>query len=263
MEAIDVVKSQYIKELLSKNNREDNRQMFDFREITIVPNVIEHAEGSAQVDLGGTRVLAGAKIQLETPMRDTPTQGNLAVSAELLPLAHAEFETGPPSPESIELARVVDRGIRAANAVDLKSLFIKEEKCWGIFIDLYVLNYDGNLFDASTLAAMGALMNAKMPKYDETTEKATYDDRKIPLKINAVVGSTTFAKIDSTLLLDPNMHEENAADARITIATDGTVVRAMQKGLSGSFSVKEIESLVDVSFDKYKELSKHLNKLKQ
>ena len=34
-------------------------------------------------------------------------------------------------------------------------------------MDLYVLNYDGNLFDAGTLAAMAALMNTKVPKFED------------------------------------------------------------------------------------------------
>ncbi len=175
-------------------------------------------------------------------------------------MAHAEFESGPPSPESIELARVVDRGIRAAEVVDLKSLFIEEKKVWSIFIDLYVLNYNGNLFDASTIAAMAGLATAKMPKYEDG--KAVYEDRSTPLKLNNMVMSTTFGKVESALLLDTNMHEENAASTRLTIANDGKVVRAMQKGLGGSLSAKEIESLVDVSLSKYAEIEKRISKLK-
>ena len=254
MEGFDIVKVSYVKELLAKNAREDGRKMMDFRPITLVTNVIDHAEGSAQIDLGATRVLAAVKLQVEEPMEDTPTQGNLMVSSELLPLAHADFEPGPPSPDSIELARVVDRGIRAAETLDLSGLFIEEGKAWTAFIDLYVLNYDGNLFDASMMAAMAALASAKMPKYENG--EGVYTERNEPLKINRLAASTTFAKVDKTILLDPNIHEENAASARVTIANDGTVVRAMQKGLGGSFSPKEIESLVDVSLSKYDELRK-------
>ncbi len=253
MGAFDIVKSNYIKELLAKGVREDGRKTFGFRSIKITPGAIPHAEGSAMVDLGGTRVLVGAKVQVEEPMPDTPKQGNLMVSAELLPLAHAEFESGPPSPESIELSRVVDRGIRAANCIDLESLFIEEGKVWAVFIDIYVLNYDGNLFDAATIAAMAALMNAKMPVY-KGEDKADYEKRESPLKLKSAVVSTTFAKIENSILLDPNIHEENAADARVTIVTDGKSVRAMQKGLGGSFSTSEIESLVDVSLEKYNEV---------
>ena len=254
MEGFDMVKSHYIKELIAKKMREDGRGMMDYRNITITPNVIDHAEGSAQVDMGPTRVLVCVKMQIEEPMPDTPKMGNLMVSAELLPLAHAEFESGPPSPEAIELARVVDRGIRAAEVVDLESLFIEEGKVWSIFIDIYVLNYNGNLFDASTLAAVTALSNAKMPEYDAEKKEANYEKRTKPLKLKNMVFSSTFEKIDNTIVLDANMHEESAASARVTIATDGKLVRAMQKGFGGSFSIPEIESLVDVSLEKYNQL---------
>lgn len=255
MEGLDIVKSHYVKELVTKGVREDGRGMLDFREIKITPNVIQHAEGSAQVDLGSTRVLAGVKMQVEEPMDDTPDQGNLMVAAELLPLAHADFESGPPSPASIELARVVDRGVRAAECVDLQKLFIEEGKVWGIFIDLYVLNYNGNLFDASTLAVMAGLVNTKVPKFEEG--KPVYEDRTKPLELKNHVISTTFGKVGDSLLLDPNIHEEAASSTRVTITNDGKVVRAMQKGIGGgSFSPNEIESLVDVSLSKYSELKK-------
>ncbi|MFI5412712.1 MAG: RNA-binding protein [Candidatus Micrarchaeales archaeon] len=258
MEGFDIVKSHYIKELLAKGTREDGRKMFDFRNMTITTDVISHAEGSAQVDLGATRVLAAVKMQVEEPMEDTPKQGNLMVSAELLQLAHAEFESGPPSPVSVELARVVDRGIRAAECIDLESLFIEEGKAWSVFIDLYVLNYNGNLFDACTAAAMAALATTKVPKLENG--EAVYTEKAGPLKLNNIVVSTTFGKVDNALILDTNMHEENAASARITIANDGKVVRAMQKGLGGAFTAQEIESLVDVSLNKYTELKKAIQR---
>lgn len=254
MEGFDIVKTNYIRELIAKGVREDGRRANDFRQIKITRDVISHAEGSAQVELGETLVLAGVKMQVEEPMEDTPNQGNLMVSAELLPLAHAEYESGPPSPESVELARVVDRGIRAAESIDLESLFIEEEKAWSVFIDLYVLNYNGNLFDASTLAAMAALSGTQMPKFEDG--KPVYEQKAGPLKIRNIVASTTFGKLGSSLVLDTNMHEESAASARLTIANDGKVIRAMQKGLGGSLSPQEIEGLVDVSLGKYAELKK-------
>ncbi|MCL5429981.1 MAG: exosome complex protein Rrp42 [Candidatus Marsarchaeota archaeon] len=260
MEVFDLVKMQHIKELLAKGAREDKRGTFDFRNIVIKTDVISHAEGSAQVDLGATKVLVGVKVQLDEPMPDTPDQGNLIVGAELLPLAHAEFEPGPPSPESIELARVVDRGIRAAECIDLESLKIEDGKVWSVFIDIYVLNYDGNLFDATTIAAMAALTTAKMPKYAEGN--ADYKERTEPLKIKNTVVSTTFGKIGETFILDPNIHEENAASTRLTITTDGKVLRAMQKGLGGSFTKAELERLVDVSLEKYNVIKAKIDELK-
>ena len=258
MDAIDYVNSKYIREIASKKIREDGRDSFSYRSINITKSLIDNAEGSAQADLGATRVMAGIKMVVESPMEDTPDQGNLIVSAELLPLASPDFESGPPSPESIELARVVDRGIRAAECIDLSSLFIEEGKSWSVYLDLYILNYDGNLFDAGMLAAMSALKSARMPAYRDG--KAVMKERTTPLKINNVVSSCTFAKIGSTIVLDPTGNEERAADARMTIETDGSMIRAMQKGLSGSFSRSEISSMIDVAFDKHSELKAHIDK---
>ncbi|MEM3827382.1 MAG: exosome complex protein Rrp42 [Candidatus Micrarchaeaceae archaeon] len=258
MNAIDYVNSKYIRELASKKIREDGRESLAYREISVAKRLIGNAEGSAQVDIGATRVMAGVKMVVESPMEDTPDLGNLIVSAELLPLASPDFESGPPSPESIELARVVDRGIRAAECIDLGDLLIEEGKAWSVYIDLYILNYSGNLFDASTLAAMSALLNTKVPAYRDG--KAIMNERSTPLKINNVVSSCTFAKIGNTIFLDPSINEEKAADARMTIATDGKVIRAMQKGLSGSFSRNEISEIVEVALSKHSELKAHIEK---
>ncbi|MGC8669751.1 MAG: exosome complex protein Rrp42 [Candidatus Micrarchaeia archaeon] len=256
MEAIDVIKAEYIKKLLAEGKRESNRGMLDFRNINITNNIIETAEGSSQVDLGSTRVLAGVKLEVDEPMSDTPNDGNIVVSAELLPLASAEYEVGPPSPEAIELARVVDRGIRAGNCVNTADLFIEEGKVWYVYADVYVLNYDGNLIDASTLAVMSALMHTKVPKFEDG--KIIREEASRKLKIDNIVTSTTFSKIGGKLILDATKNEENASDARLTIATDDSNIRAMQKGLSGSIRVDEIEQLVDIAFEKHKELKGYL-----
>lgn len=243
---------EYVLELLGKGTREQERGQYDYREIKIAPGVIPHAEGSAQVDIGSTKVLAGVKLDIGTPMQDKPNQGALATSAELLPLADPDYEMGPPSPEAIELARVVDRGIRAAEVVDLDALFIEKDKVWSVYTDIYVLNYDGNLFDASTLAATTALLSARMPRIEGEEIIRTGSLGK--LKTKGIVTSCLFAKVKKRLLLDPNANEESIMDARLTIANDTQAVRAMQKGLSGSVSFKELEEMEQVAFEKSKEL---------
>lgn len=255
MKAMDYVNSKYIREIAAKGLREDGRGAFDYRDIGVQRGVIKNAEGSAQADLGSTRVLAGIKMVVEAPMADTPDQGNLTVSAELLPLADPDFETGPPSPASVELARVIDRGIRAAECIDLQSLLIEEGKAWSIYLDLYILNYGGNLFDAGMLAATNALIDAKMPALKDG--KADTGERSKPLKLNNMVTSCTFAKLNGKILLDPDESEEKAADARLTVETDGKAIRAMQKGLSGNFTREEISGIIDMAFEKHPELSRY------
>ena len=48
--------------------------------------------------------------------------------------------------------------------VDLESLCILvEEQAWEVRVDIHVLNHDGNLADAASLAALGALCHFKRP----------------------------------------------------------------------------------------------------
>ena len=110
----------HIISLLAKDMREDGRKLTEYRK----PIKIEYgispksAEGSSRVMIGDTEVVAGVKLEVGKPFPDTPDDGVLMVNAELLPLSNPDFESGPPSIASIELARVVDRGIRESHMID-------------------------------------------------------------------------------------------------------------------------------------------------
>ncbi|HEX4919800.1 MAG TPA: RNA-binding protein, partial [Candidatus Bathyarchaeia archaeon] len=79
-------------ELVSKGKRIDERTPESYRPIEIRVGVIEKANGSAQVHLGKSKVLAGIKIETGEPFPDTPDEGVLTVNAELVPLASPSFE---------------------------------------------------------------------------------------------------------------------------------------------------------------------------
>jgi exosome complex component RRP42 len=165
------VKQKQIAQLISRGKRLDGRGLTDYREIKVEQGIIEKAEGSARVLLGKTEVMVGTKIEIGEPFSDTPNEGVLTVNAELVPLASPTFEAGPPDENSIELARIVDRGIRESKAIDLEKLCIEPgKKTFVVFVDVYVLNHDGNLIDASALAAVAALLNTKMPNYEVKEE---------------------------------------------------------------------------------------------
>jgi len=256
MEILDEITKDYVTDLIRKNKRPDDRGYFDYRPCTIEKGIFESAEGSARVKLGKTQVVAGVKIIMGTPFKDRPEEGVLSTTAELLPLASPTFEPGPPDEVAIELARIVDRGIRSSNAIDLESLFIEKDKVLMIFVDIYVLDHDGNLIDASALAAMAALLNAKVPKIEEG--RLITSERTNPLKVTQRVVTCTFSKIDSQIVLDPGLDEEKAMSARLTLATTPEHVCAMQKGGKGAFTSDELINLVDLSFEKGNELRKLL-----
>ena len=115
-------------ESIEKDKRLDNRNLNDYRNLKLEQGIIESAEGSARVILGKTEVVVGIKVEIGSPFPDTPNLGVMTVNAELTPLASQEFETGPPGEEAIELARIVDRGIRESKTIDLEKLCIEVGK---------------------------------------------------------------------------------------------------------------------------------------
>lgn len=250
---------EHVLNALLKGARFDGRKAEDFRKITVEYGAAGGAEGSARVKIGDTEVIAGIKMAIETPYPDTQDRGNLMVNAELLPLSSPDFETGPPRMPAIELARVVDRGIRESESIDVKELCIEEgEKVWSVMIDICTINSDGNLIDAAALAAIAALKNAKFPSYEDgKLDYMKKTDKALPLKKMPV--AVTIFKIGDTLIVDPTDEEEKIAEARLTVTTieDGTMC-AMQKGGEVPLTIEEIDKMVALAQEKGKELMSKL-----
>ncbi len=252
-EVVHELTRSHIQKLAAAGKRIDGRELEDYRPVSVEKGYVETAEGSARVRLGNTDVLLGVKLEVGQPYPDTPDSGVLVTNAELIPMASPTFEPGPPKPEAIELARVVDRGIRETETVDMAKLVIEPgEKVWILFIDIHVLDYDGNLFDASNYAALAALTNTTVPVSSKLGEG---DD--FPLEILHHPISVTACKIGDVLFIDPSLEEERIADARLTVTTDEEGnIRAMQKGLKGSFTVDEVNRVISLSQKIGKEVRK-------
>ena len=235
------VKLKQIEQSIENGKRLDQRGLSDFREFTIDQGVIEKAEGSAKIFLGKTEILVGVKIETGRPFPDTPDNGVLTVNAELVPLASAKFEPGPPGEQAIELARIVDRGIRESGAIDTAKLCIESgKKVFVVFVDIYVLNHDGNLIDAAALAAVSALINAKMPNYEIVDDKIVIKQGYTPLPMKDHPVTVTIGKINDKLIVDPGLEEEDVMDSRLSIAfTDDGNICAVQKGGAGYFTVEQ------------------------
>jgi len=251
MELSNITKKRIV-EYLSEGKRFDSRKLLEYRPVSIEMNISKNADGSARVRMGNTEVIAGVKLDAGTPFTDSQDAGVLIVTTELSPLASEKFELGPPGIQSIELARLVDRGIRESGFIDFKKLCIKEgEKVWSIFLDIYPMNDDGNLIDASCMAAVAALCNARLPKYDEEKEKVKFGEwtnKKLPLTDKLPL-TMTFHKIGKSIILDPITEEEEASEARLTVEMSPKdkepKINALQKGNAKELSKEEVFEMLE------------------
>ncbi|HOV51358.1 MAG TPA: exosome complex protein Rrp42 [Methanothrix sp.] len=247
---ISEIRKDFIYNLILKGERADGRNFDQYREISIERDVIKKAEGSALVKLGSSQVLVGIKMQPGEPFPDSPNRGVIITNAELVPLASPTFEPGPPNEIGIELARVVDRGVRESKAVDLEALCIVPGKqVWIIFIDVHILDDCGNILDAASLGAIAALLTTKVP----ASKFGLGDDFILPVKDIPI--ATTAIEFNDVLMFDPDVDEETIANTKLTVITtaNGSIC-GMQKSGTGVLKPEQIYRIVDIACEKAKEI---------
>lgn len=261
---VEHLRKQQMREAISRSKRLDGRDLDEMRPLEIELDVIGKADGSSRVRLGNSEVVAGVKVETGEPFEGLENKGALILSAEVLPTASPYIEPGPPDEETIELARVVDRGVRESEMVTLDKLALIPGKIvYTIFVDCSIINYDGNLFDATSYAVVSALMSSKLPVF-EVQENGTVINtgKKMDPPLTTIPISITAVKIGDSVILDPTAEEEACMDARITITTnsDGNFA-ALQKGSTGSFTIEQIKKAAEIARIKGEEVRTKIKEL--
>ncbi len=246
---VETIRKAQMVQLLAAGKRLDERALDQPRELKVETGVIPKANGSARVTLGNTEVIAGVKVATGIPFPDTPDKGILMVNGEILPMSSPYAEAGPPSPEAIELARVVDRGVRESKMIALEDLsLIPGKTVISVFCDFNVMNVDGNLFDAVSYAVVAALKTAKMKKLKVKDDKVEATEEVVPVPVKKTPVSVTFARIGERMVVDPSAEEEASMDMRITITTeDGGNVCATQKGEASTITPAQVLEAADIA----------------
>ncbi len=252
---------QYLREKIA-SSREDGRSSTEYRPIAIKTGVLDKAEGSARVTIGKSDVIVGIKMDIGTPFPDSPKEGVLMVNSEFSAIASPEFENGPPRENSIELSRVVDRGIRESHTIDVEKLCIEEgEKVWIVFADISIINHDGNLIDAAGIATIAALMAAKIPTIDKDGKINRDIKSKDSLPITEIPVPVSAGLINGTIIVDMTKNEDMCADAIMTISTkkNGNFC-AMQKAGPTALSEEQILKIAEFSEKEGKKIRSMIEK---
>lgn len=260
---VEHLRKQQMWEAISKGKRLDGRNLDEIRPIEAEVNVIRKANGSSKVNLGNSEVVAGVKVETGRPFEGLENKGALILSAEILPTASPYIEPGPPDEETIELARVVDRGIRESEMIDLdKLVLVPGEIVYTIFVDCSIINADGNLFDATSYAVVSALISSKIPIFKVQDGKVldSGDVQEPPLTTIPI--SITAARVGDAVILDPTAEEEACMDARITITTNSNSdFTAVQKGSTGAFTLEQLKKAAEAASIKGTEVRSKIKEL--
>ncbi|XP_046438503.1 exosome complex component RRP45-like isoform X2 [Daphnia pulex] len=218
---LSICEKQTVIQGVKEGQRVDGRSLSEQRKTCITFGT---EWGCCQVLLGNTRVMAQVSCSVQVPKSSRANEGMLFINVEMSTMAAEHFEAGRLGQQGIEVNRLVERCIKDSRCIDLESLCILvEEQAWEVRVDIHVLNHEGNLIDAATLAALGALCHFKRP--DVTLDGRDViihqlDERDpVPLTILHHPLTLSFALFNQgrICVLDPTNLEERSADGKLVM----------------------------------------------
>ncbi|MBX3298934.1 MAG: ribonuclease PH [Acidobacteria bacterium] len=191
--------------------RKDERAVDQLRGVKVTPNVSPYAEGSALIEVGGTKVICTASVEDRVPLF-LRNKGTGWVTAEyaMLPRAtttRTQRETQRPSGRTQEIQRLIGRSLRAV--VDTKLLGERQ-----IYLDCDVIQADGGTRCASITGAYVALALACR----RLVKQGTIARNPILSEVAAV----SVGIIEGTPILDLAYVEDSEADVDMNVVCTGT-----------------------------------------
>jgi ribonuclease PH len=216
--------------------RADGRAFDTLRPVTIEPNPLSFAEGSALISIGNTRVLCAATIEEKVPpwLRN---QGRGWVTAEysMLPRATQERNAreaarGKIGGRTHEIQRLIGRALRAVT--DLKLLGERS-----VIVDCDVLQADGGTRTAAITGAYVALALALRRDFAPSTPK---------WPLARQIAAVSVGYVDGVAHLDLQYSEDSRAEVDMNVAmTDaGAFVEVQGTAESRPFDRTQLDEML-------------------
>jgi ribonuclease PH len=230
-------------------HRHDGRADDQLREVTIVPNWLKHASGSALISMGDTKVLCAATIEERVPphLKDTG-QGWVTGEYAMLPASGIdrtprESAKGRQSGRTMEIQRLIGRSLRTV--VDRTALGQRT-----IWVDCDVLQADGGTRTASITGAYVAMALA----LSKLRERRTITQ---PI-LTGMLAAVSVGMVLGRPVLDLDYVEDSAADVDMNVARidDGRYVEVQGTAETAPFRKDRLDAmlaLADIGIDKLHE----------
>ena len=217
--------------LLDKNGiRSDGRKVNETRKVTIKTGVLKNADGSAYIEFGGNKILAGVfgPRDVHPKHMSNPDTGILRVRYHMEPFSVTERKNPAPSRREIEISKVVKEALEPA-------VMLEQFPRTAVDVFLEVLQADGGTRCAALDAASVALVDAGIPMRD-------------------LVCACASGKAADTLILDVNNEEDQAGQADMPIGYMPNLGQITLLQLDGVLTPDEFKKCVEIGIDGCKQI---------
>jgi len=217
--------------LLDENGiRCDGRKVNETRKVTIKAGVLKNANGSAYIEFGGNKILAGVfgPRDVHPKHMSNPDTGILRVRYHMEPFSVGERKKPAPSRREIEISKVIKEALEPA-------VMLENFPRTAVDVFLEVLQADGGTRCAALDAASVALADAGIPMRD------------------MIVGVAS-GKIEDTVVLDLDKAEDNYGQADLPMGILPTTGEIAFLQMDGDLSVEEYNTCVEYNMKAAKEI---------
>ncbi|HZQ93288.1 MAG TPA: ribonuclease PH [Terriglobales bacterium] len=220
--------------------RSDNRASDQMRPVSIQPDFISTAEGSALIEIGNTRVICTASVEETVPtfLRNSG-KGWITCEYGMLPRATLtrtarEAAKGRQGGRTFEIQRLIGRALRAV--VDLNRL--GERTLW---IDCDVIQADGGTRTASITGAFVALGLALQKLVETGTLSAA--------PIRDFVAAISVGIVDGEIMLDLAYEEDSRAEVDMNVVATGSrkLVEVQATAEQRPFDEAQLKKMMDLA----------------
>jgi ribonuclease PH len=221
--------------------RTDNRALDQLRAVKITPGFLAHAEGSALIEMGNTRVICAASVEEKLPphLRNQRSEGWVTAEYGMLPRStntrtSREIGRGGPSGRTHEIQRLIGRSLRAI--ADRSALGERT-----ITLDCDVLQADGGTRTAAITGAYVAFAIAC---------KRLLAEKKIKRSpIISEVAAVSVGIVDGTPLLDLKYDEDSRAevDMNVVCTGDARFIEVQGTAEGSPFTREQMDQLLELA----------------
>ena len=213
-----------------KGLRLDGRKLDELRPVKMEVGVLENADGSAYLEQGKNKILAGVYGPKEAHPRHIAKQDRAVIQCRyhMAPFSVQERKSPAPSRRDVELSKVIRESLEPA-------VFLEYYPKTSIQVYIEVLQADGGTRCAGITTAALALADAGIPMRD-------------------LVVACAAGKADGKLIVDLMDTEDKVGEADVPVAFMPNLNAITLLQMDGNLSVKESESAINMALDGCKQL---------